>query len=330
MRADHEAGSVATEEEPMRTPEQRILNQSLNRRRGLGLLVGALASGVMARADLGLAHGSAAPAVAPQSQTTLTAETTPDEVTAVAIDAYIPLCLVLIVFVTMVVMAIGYTLIIYGLGMPSWPEAFLVSISSISTLGFASLPEGLVIPVVVTIETMNGILVVALLIGYLPTIYAAVQQREQTIATLEAHVGVPLSGEAILERYARSPGLSHLGELWAEWARWFAALGESHNTLAGIIFVRSPQPQRSPWETAAGAVLDAAALSLSTLDPPLDDGAERCLETGSQALRQILDSVRLLPRQGPRKHDPALPVTEGEFDAATARLAASGLPVAAD
>ena len=74
---------------------------------------------------------------------------------------------------------------------------------------------------------MTGILLVALLIGYLPTIFAAVQQREQGIAALAAHVGLPLSGEAILIRYAGSPGLAHLDELWTDWRRWFAALGES-------------------------------------------------------------------------------------------------------
>ena len=44
----------------------------------------------------------------------------------------------------------------------------------------------------------------------------------------------------------------------------------------------------------AGAVLDAAALAVSTLDPPRDAGAEHCLEVGSQALQQVLDGARPL------------------------------------
>ena len=173
---------------------------------------------------------------------------------------------------------------------------------------------------------MTGILLVALLIGYLPTIFAAVQQREQTVAALAAHVGPPLSGEAILIRYAGSPGLAHLDELWTDWRRWFAALGESHNSLAGIIFVRAPQPGRS-WVTAAGAVLDAAALAVSTLDPPGDAGAEHCLEVGSQALQQVLDGAR--PLLGPRSHEHAgcLPVTPSAFKAVAAGCAAAGLPL---
>ena len=241
---------------------------------------------------------------------------------------YAPLCLVLIVFVTMVVIAIGYTLILFGLGMPSLEAAFLASISSVSTLGFATLPGGLAIPTVATLETMTGILIVALLIGYLPTIYAAVQQREESVAALVAHVGTPLSGEAILVRYARAPGLAQLDELWTEWRRWFAALGQSHDSLAGIIFVRSPQPEQS-WVTASEAILDAAALTVSALGPPHDAGAERCLEIGSQALRQIVAGVRVPPDPARRKHG-SRHVSQSEFDAAVASLAAAGLPVSAE
>ena len=244
-------------------------------------------------------------------------------------NIYAPMCLLLIVFAAMVILSLGYTLILYGLGLPTLQAAFLASISSVSTLGFVTLPAGLAIPVVATLETMTGILLVALLIGYLPTIFAAVQQREQTVAALAAHVGPPLSGEAILIRYAGSPGLAHLDELWTDWRRWFAALGESHNSLAGIIFVRAPQPGRS-WVTAAGAVLDAAALAVSTLDPPGDAGAEHCLEVGSQALQQISDSARLVAADAPQKPGAALSVTPSDFAAAYARLAAGKLPVVAD
>ena len=244
-------------------------------------------------------------------------------------NIYAPLCLLLIVFTAMVIISLGYTLILYGLGLPTLQAAFLASISSVSTLGFAPLPGSLAIPVVATLETMTGILLVALLIGYLPTIFAAVQQREQSIAALAAHVGTPLSGAAILIRYAGSPGLAHLDELWTDWRRWFAALEASHNTLAGIIFVQAPQPERS-WVTAAGAVLDAATLAVSTLDPPGAAGAEQCLETGSQALQQIVDGASWFPVDRPREYALAPTVPRAAFEATAARLAASGLPVTPD
>src|SRR5262245_31975485 len=63
-------------------------------------------------------------------------------------NIYTPLCLVLIVFMTMVVIAAGFTLIFAGLGVPTLQAAFLASISSVSTLGFVTLPSGLLIPIV--------------------------------------------------------------------------------------------------------------------------------------------------------------------------------------
>ena len=44
---------------------------------------------------------------------------------------------------------------------------------------------------------------------------------------------------------------------------------ESHTSLPALVYFRSPQPERS-WITAAGCVLDTAALVDSTLDRPRD------------------------------------------------------------
>lgn len=243
------------------------------------------------------------------------------------LSIYAPLCLLLIVFGTIVVIGVGYTLILYGLGASTLEAAFLISISSVSTLGFASMGSGVVIPLAATIETMIGVLIVALLIGYLPTIYAAVQEREQAVAKLAMHVGTPPTGVSILSRYAGADGASRFESLMTEWSGWFVALAESHNALAGIVFARSPQPQRS-WVTTGGAVLDAAALALTALAPPLA-GAEPCLTAGSQALRQILDGVHLRPADD-RAGEAALHVTRADFDAACAALAQAGLPAATD
>jgi hypothetical protein len=101
----------------------------------------------------------------------------------------------------------------------------------------------------------------------------AVQQREQSLASLIAHVGSPLSGEAILVLHGRAPERAHLDEVWTEWQKRFPDLDANHNSLAGIIFVQSPEPDQS-WVTVAGAVLDAAALAVSTLDPPGNTAAE--------------------------------------------------------
>jgi hypothetical protein len=157
----------------------------------------------------------------------------------------------------------------------------------------------------------------------------AVQQREQALASLIAHVGSPLSGEAILVLHGRAPERAHLDEVWTEWQKRFADLGANHNSLAGIIFVQSPEPDQS-WVTVAGAVLDAAALAVSTLDPPGNTAAEQCLETGSHALQQIFESARPLLAVRRETHEDGLLVTQEEFAEATACCVAVGMPAQAN
>ena len=80
--------------------------------------------------------------------------------------------------------------------------------------------------------------------------------------------------------------------VWEEWERWFLDIEETHTSFPAVVFFRSPQPDHS-WATAAGAVLDGAALTLSTVDVERDVQAEFCLRAGYLCLRRIADSFRI-------------------------------------
>ncbi len=99
-----------------------------------------------------------------------------------------------------------------------------------------------------------------LLVTYLPSLYAAFSRREAQIALLEARAGSPPSGVDMIERYHRIDWLDRLTAVWEDWEAWFADIEETHTSLPALAFFRSPQPEQS-WVTAAGAVLDGAALS---------------------------------------------------------------------
>ena len=116
-------------------------------------------------------------------------------------------------------------------------------------------------------NTRHGILLVALLIAYLPTLYSAFSRREQVVNMLEVRAGSPPSALEMLLRFHRNQGLDKLTDYWRVWEAWFADIEESHTSLAALVFFRSPQPEHS-WVTAAGAVLDAASLTLSSVDIP--------------------------------------------------------------
>ena len=103
-------------------------------------------------------------------------------------------------------------------------------------------------------------ILVALLMAYLPTMYAAFSRREQAVSMLEVRAGNPPSALEMLLRFNRIQGLDKLGDYWKTWEVWFADVEESHTTLPALVFFRSPRSDNS-WITAAGAVLDTAAIN---------------------------------------------------------------------
>ena len=106
-----------------------------------------------------------------------------------------------------------------------------------------------------------------------------------------------------------------------------ADLEETHTSLPALVFFRSPQPDHS-WVTAAGAVLDAAALVRSCL-PEREPRADLALRAGSLALRRIADFFAIPYDPDPRPDDP-ITVSRDEFSEAYDRLVADGIAVVPD
>jgi hypothetical protein len=240
---------------------------------------------------------------------------------------YAPLALLALLPVWLILVTLGYTGIYWGLGIPNWYEAFLLSGSSLLTLGFARANDAIQLNLVFS-EAMLGLLLIALLIAYLPTIYAAFQRRETAVYLLEVRAGAPPSAVEMLLRFNRIQGLDRLHETWETWEKWFADLQESHTSLAILVFFRSPQSNHS-WITAAGTVLDSAALTQSTLDLPHDFQADLCLRAGYLALRNIADYFNIAYDPDPKPDDP-ISITRAEFEAAYDQLASQELPVKPD
>ncbi len=170
---------------------------------------------------------------------------------------YGPLCLVLLPFVWIALIVTGFTLMMWAFGVEPLRQAFILSGSSIFTLGFAA-PESLPVDVLVFLEAFLGLGLVALVISYLPSIYGAFARREQLVGLLEARAGTPPSAVEMLTRYQRVDALAFIdSDLFPRWEQWFSDVEESHTSFAALVFFRSPQPERS-WIVAAGCVLDTA------------------------------------------------------------------------
>jgi hypothetical protein len=159
--------------------------------------------------------------------------------------------------------------------------------------------------------------------------YSAWSRRESTVALLEVRAGSPPSAQELILRFHTLKRLDRVHDLWPVWETWFIDLEESHTSLGALSFFRSPQPDRS-WITAAGTVLDAAALFSSTIDVERNVDTQLCLRAGYIALRRIATFFQL-----PFEPDPHFPldpiaVVREEYDDMVAELASRGVPLKED
>lgn len=240
---------------------------------------------------------------------------------------YAPICLLLLLPVWLTLVLIGFMGMFWGIGVRPWRVAFSLSGSSLLTLGYSpvnDLPQ----TILSFSEATIGLIFVAMLIAYLPTMYTTFSRRESAVGMLEVRAGSPPTAVEMLARYHRLGRLGHLTELWSTWEVWFADIEESHTSLAALAFFRSPDPHRS-WVTAAGAVLDAAAMTASTVDVPRDPQADLCIRAGFVALRRIADFFGISYEPDPAPDDPISIIRE-EFDAVYDELAAAGVPLKPD
>ena len=241
---------------------------------------------------------------------------------------YAPIGLLLLPPVFLILLFISFALMYWAVGqVGSIGQALKVSGSSLLTLGYQA-PSDMLDGLLMFTEAALGLILVAVLIAYLPTIYGAFQRREQAVTMLEVRAGSPPSAIELILRYQRIHGLDRLTNLWIEWERWFADLEESHTSLAALVFFRSPQPDHS-WVTAAGTILDAAALIRSTIAVPADAQADLCIRAGYLALRRIADFFKIPYNANPRPEDP-ISINRVEFEAACDELAHNGVPLKPD
>ncbi|MEO8607038.1 MAG: hypothetical protein ABI690_04120 [Chloroflexota bacterium] len=241
---------------------------------------------------------------------------------------FAPITLLMLPIVWLILIILGYTLMYRAVGLPSWYQAFKISGSSLFTLGFFT-SDTLHASILEFSEATIGLGIVALLLAYLPTMYAAFSRRETLVTLLEVRADSPPSAITMITRAHGIRGLDYLRGRWEDWEVWFSEIDESHTSLGPINFFRSPQPDRS-WITAAGAVLDAASLMTSTIDVPSTPEAQLCIRAGFVALRHIADYFDIDHHPDPHFPDQPISISREEFEEACDQMAAAGVPIKAD
>jgi hypothetical protein len=223
----------------------------------------------------------------------------------------------------MILAFFGFALLLWPFASAGIGSAFSDAGSSLFTLGYQE-PPGSWPAVLVFIAAATGLIIVALQVGYLPTLYAAFNRRETEVALLNARSGVPCWGPELLARthYALGSGTSTvdtLPSLYLTWERWASDVAESHTTYLPLVRFRSPRPLSS-WLVALLAVLDSAALYLALSPEAAPTVAARlCLRGGFDCLGRV---ARAMGCDAPEMPDPSVGIslTYAEFLDAVERM----------
>lgn len=234
---------------------------------------------------------------------------------------------VLVMFGTWaVILMFGYAFIIDGLRDEIHPvpadfwESLYFSATTIVPLSYGDLvPNGLGVRLAVIFESATGVGVAALVITLLFSLYEAFQRREELVVQLDAMAGAPPSGVQILETAAERHMPDELVKTFDDWRQWMAEVLESHLAYPVLFYFRSSHDNEA-WLNSFGAVMDAAALVMSSLDVPAEGTAKLTLTIGNHLVEDMVWYFNF-----PRSDD--VGVERAEFDQALERLERFGYKV---
>ena len=211
-------------------------------------------------------------------------------------SVYGPLALLLLFVMWALLLTAAYALIYFGMHMPfhdpanpvtAWQRmrsCLYISGTTIFTLGLGDVqPATQASRMLIVLEAGTGLGFVALVIGYVPVLYAAFSEREISVALLDARAGSPPTAGELLLRHDFKGGHQAMTALLAEWERWCAAMLETHISYPILCYYRSQHDNQS-WLAALTAVLDTCALLITTIEGPSTRQAQLTFAIGRHTL----------------------------------------------
>ncbi len=173
-----------------------------------------------------------------------------------------PLLLIELLFVWALLQVTGFGLIWWGLGdiptIGGFGDAWYYSGVIFFTVGFGEIVPTEVIPRSGAIlEAFFGVITVALVVGYLPSLYSAYSDRERTLMTLDAGGTDRITPTALIMAWAPDADPKKIDAQFERWEQWAAGILETHSTVPLLALFRS-HDQRQNWVTALGLLCDAA------------------------------------------------------------------------
>jgi hypothetical protein len=193
------------------------------------------------------------------------------------------------------------------------------------TLGYGDItPASYFSRTLSVLEAGMGFGFLAIVIGYLPTIYSAFSRREIEISLLDARAGSPPSAAELLTRAVDSLDAGTLDRLFHDWERWAAEVLESHLSYPVLSFYRSQHSNQS-WLGALTVILDATALVITGIEGV---SSEQARWTFKMARHAVVDLAQVVNAH----YDPHFQerLTSEDLAQLRAQLAGKGLKMRQD
>ncbi len=220
---------------------------------------------------------------------------------------YAPVALVSLPLVWMLSVIVGFTFIFWGVGSGAVSHSFDISGSSLTTLGFAA-PTGSARTWITFVEAIIGLGLVALLISYLPTIYAAHHDREKGLRAMRPFAGTPPSGVELLTSLTRYGALDS-PDLWRTASEWLLELDQTHCAFPALCYFPESFSAQT-WVGSMGALLDAGAIMLSA--SPIEVGSDAAVQHQGplMVLAYGIPTIVEIGRAAGLPIDPPVPLVE--------------------
>ncbi len=252
---------------------------------------------------------------------------------------YGPLSLPLLLVVWAVGLIVGFGFLYFALGTPFNDPTpgqlasasgrlrtdLYVSGTTLFTLGLGDVvPRGVMARSLLILESGMGLGFVAVVIGYLPVLYAAFSRREVSVALLDARAGSPPTATELVRRHNFDGGTDELILLLEEWERWSAELLESHISYPVLCYFRS-QHDNQNWLTALTSVLDTCSLLIASIRGNSARQAQLTFAMARHAIADLTQVFNLQPVQPPVDR-----LSREEFGRMCGELSDAGVSLCAD
>lgn len=173
-----------------------------------------------------------------------------------------PLLILILLVVWIMQQILGFALIWWAVegieGVTSFADAIYYSGVVYFTVGFGEvLPSASGPRIGALVEAACGVVTIALVVGYLPSLYSAYSEREKKLMTIDDGSDDRITPTSLVIAWSPNADVDRLNAKLADWEEWVASIHETHSTLPMLLFFRS-HDRRQNWVTALGLLADTA------------------------------------------------------------------------